>query len=127
MRTSARHVARRAITLKSSQAPASKRAWTRASPGKAKGCSGVSSRWSMVLSSLARCMPPPSSSVITRSMPEKDENGPSLATAAMLTRQSKSSMFAPGGWHTTSRVTPPPFFQGMVGRSAQSNRCQRME
>jgi hypothetical protein len=35
----------------------------------------------------------------------------------MLTRQSKSLMLAPRGWQTISRVTPPPFFQGMAGKS----------
>jgi hypothetical protein len=40
---------------------------------------------------------------------------------AMLTRQSKLPMSAPDGWQTISRVTPPPFFQGIAGKSATLN------
>jgi len=46
-------------------------------------------------------------------MPGKREKGPSLATVAMETRQSKSSTDAPCGWTAISTVTPAPFFHGM--------------
>ena len=42
---------------------------------------------------------------------------------AMLTRQSKPSMPAPGGQQTISRVTPPPFFHGAGDSEAMSKRC----
>nr|WP_202619088.1 hypothetical protein [Ornithinimicrobium cavernae] len=59
----------------------------------------------------------PSSRVIARSTPGNVENVPARSTSAMLTRQSKSSAPEPGGWARSSRVTPPPFFQGTAGRS----------
>ncbi|MBB4402131.1 hypothetical protein GGD52_001856 [Agrobacterium tumefaciens] len=46
-------------------------------------------------------------------MPGKIENGPSLATVAMLMRQSKFSTEDAGGKMAISTVSPPPFFQGI--------------
>ena len=74
----------------------------------------------------AQLHPAPSIKVITLSTPEKAEKGPSLSICATLTRQSKSSKLAPAGCQSTSRVRPPPFFQGEAGRSCRSNRCRVM-
>ncbi|GGQ22779.1 hypothetical protein GCM10010215_54180 [Streptomyces virginiae] len=63
-------------------------------------------------------MPAPSASVRVRSIPGKAEKGPSAATSARLARQRKESMPAPTGQAAISRVTPPPFFQTVAGRSA---------
>lgn len=60
--------------------------------------------------------PRPDSRISVRSMPGKAENAPPSAMVAMDSRQAKSSNPAPGGKAAISRVSPPPFFQGVAVR-----------
>lgn len=60
----------------------------------------------------------PASTASSRSTPGNTENGPPRVTLAMLMRQSKSAKPPPDGDATTSRVTPPPFLQGVSARPA---------
>ena len=63
--------------------------------------------------SISSAMPAPVRIVSVRSICSKIENGPSMATVAMLTRQSKSPRPALCGKTAISIVSPPPFFHGM--------------
>ena len=56
-------------------------------------------------------MSSPSMTVMIRSMPGKGENGPALATSAMLMRQSQVAPDSAGP-AASCRVTPPPLAQG---------------
>jgi hypothetical protein len=56
-------------------------------------------------------MPLPEMTMIQRSMPGNSENGPSVATSAMLRRQSISP--AGDAAFQISVVIPTPFFHGM--------------
>ena len=68
-------------------------------------------------------MPGPRSSHNERSMPGSIENGPSLATCAMLTRHAKPpANVAPAGSMAIWRVRPPPFAQACSGCSANGMR-----
>src|ERR1700739_39335 len=51
-------------------------------------------------------------------MPGNSEKGPSEATRAMLTRQSKPYSEPSSGATAISVVAPPPFFQAVVRQSA---------
>lgn len=124
--TWARQKFRRVRTLNTWQAPSNK--WPRMakSPENAKGDSGVPRRCWTWPHSLRNITPAPSIRVMTLSTPGKAEKGPSASICATLTRQSKSSKLAPAGCQSTSRVKPPPFFQGVAGNSCRSNRCRVM-
>ncbi|MOA24462.1 hypothetical protein D3C78_1451390 [compost metagenome] len=100
------------MTFRSVIAPSGKVALTGTSAGKRRGwLSTVSISGSAA--AIASAMLFPSRMDRVRSIPGKIENGPSLATVAMLIRQSKSSTEEPGGKMAISTVSPPPFFQGI--------------
>src|SRR6202030_3434840 len=104
------------ITLRSVISPAVSRADVGVSPGKLTGSApleSVTGAFSPVVST----KPFPLTTARVRSTPAKSENGPSDATRAMLTRQSKASSEAPAGPIAISVVEPPPFFHGVVLQS----------
>ncbi len=98
------------MKLKSRIGPSISRQSVFASPGKNSGSNGRSSRC-VPMPSMVSSMPLPEMTMIQRSMPANSENGPSLATSAMLRRHSISP--AGEAAFQISVVMPPPFFQGM--------------
>ena len=110
---------RRAITLRSVTVALTGVPCTGTSPAKASGALPAATRTAGRASIASDSSP--SSMLRIRSTPGNRENGPALVTSAVLTRQSKSLKEAPAGEAATSRVTPPPFFQGTARRS----RCRQ--
>jgi hypothetical protein len=58
-------------------------------------------------------------------MPRNSENGPSVATLAMLMRQSNVPSEAPGGSMAISVVEPPLSFHGVARRLTGAHDFQR--
>src|SRR5580704_10643747 len=107
---------RRVITLRSVISPAVSRADAASSPGKLIG-SDPRESVNGACCPIVSTRPSPLTTARVRSIPGNTENGPSDATCAMLTRQSKLSSDAPAGATAISVVEPPPFFHGVVRQS----------
>jgi hypothetical protein len=107
---------RRVMTLRSVTAAPTGSADAATSPGENTG--GVSGQTAIASRPSIDSDSRPASTAIRRSTPGKAENGPLEHTSAMLTRQSKVVRSLCTGYRATSRVTPPPFFQGTAARSA---------